>query len=579
MNRLLPTDVNTFMDWDWTAIEPYYENLNCYELSSNNIADWLTNWSQLKALIQEAYARIDTAAAIKPEDESAQTRRQAYFSEICQPAWELDVTLEQHWITSRLTAPGYENQLQNLVHAKTRHWPDNADLEAEENKLTGEYVQLFSGVNISWGGEEINRRLLREHLLQPNRQTRSKIWKTWNLAQQNDRAKLEQTWQTLIKIRHQIARNAGFPNYLAYRWQRDDRKYSIADYQEFQVSIATQVVPAATEIYARYCNDLEIETFRPWDRSGTFSFDGPAAPLGTAELRPHQTIRELTAGVARIFQNIDPKLGEYFNILYAEGYLDLEPHPTKGPGGNARHLAVSRRSLISMGVTNLHTDVMGLLHEVGHAFEVFETAHRSYLQLSLGDRGGSGEWSEFAAQTMEFLALPFLHIDHGGFYNDQNTARAQIDRFENTLLFMAHIGMVDRFEHWAYTHTDESVNPECCRQKWKELWHQYIPGIDWSDLETEQANTWLTCIPMFVLPLYYAGYGVSLLGSLQLWQRAQHDQSKAVAAYRRALSQGGLGLSVPELYASAGIQIRFDANTIQTLVSALEKTIHAVKNS
>jgi oligoendopeptidase F len=74
------------------------------------------------------------------------------------------------------------------------------------------------------------------------------------------------------------------------------------------------------------------------------------------------------------------------------------------------------------------------------------------------------------------------------------------------------------------------------------------------------------------VPFYYVEYGLAQLGAVHVWGNALKDQHAATAAYRRALSLGGT-VPLPELFAAAGARFAFDANTLQSAISLMERQI------
>ena len=73
-------------------------------------------------------------------------------------------------------------------------------------------------------------------------------------------------------------------------------------------------------------------------------------------------------------------------------------------------------------------------------------------------------------------------------------------------------------------------------------------------------------------PFYYVEYGLAQLGAFQVWGNALGDQAGAVAAYRKALSLGGTA-TLPQLYATAGARLAFDAGTLSGAIRLAEETI------
>jgi oligoendopeptidase F len=290
--------------------------------------------------------------------------------------------------------------------------------------------------------------------------------------------------------------------------------------------------------------------------------------LGRAPLKPFETIDELVEKVSTIFHRIDPELGGYFEIMRSKGLLDLDNRKGKAPGAYCGDFDMVMLPFIFQNAVGLHTDVSTLIHEGGHAFHIFEEAQLKYYhQLPVGM-----EFGEVASTTMEMFAFPYLKASEGGFYSEKDAARACIEFLEEVVLFWPYMVVVDAFQHWAYTHQAEAMNPHNCDQAWVDLWHEYMPGVDWSGLEDALVTGWQRKLHIFEVPFYYIEYGMASLGALQIWANSLKDQPGAVAAYRRALALGGTA-SLPVLYETAGARFRFDEPTMQEAVSLIEATI------
>jgi len=63
---------------------------------------------------------------------------------------------------------------------------------------------------------------------------------------------------------------------------------------------------------------------------------------------------------------------------------------------------------------------------------------------------------------------------------------------------------------------------------------------------------------------------------LQVFRNAVADAPGAVAAYKRFLSLGGT-VTLPELYRAAGVELVFNADTMQELVDFVEERIEALR--
>ncbi|MBN2390047.1 MAG: hypothetical protein JXR84_04965 [Anaerolineae bacterium] len=278
---------------------------------------------------------------------------------------------------------------------------------------------------------------------------------------------------------------------------------------------------------------------------------------------------ELIAGCSRIFHRMDPQLGTYFDTLV----LDVEPRPNKYPGdGFTLMYAVTRQSFILLNPTGCNQDVIGLIHEAGHAFYALETAHLDFLQI-----GGAG-LGEFPAQTMELLALPYLSADEGGFYTPTDAARAYIDQLEWILGFFCSVGRAEAFRQWAYTHPKEAVDPAQYSTQWRACEARFFPAVDWRDLETECAVSWQNSFALFFPPFAFLGAAISQLGALRVWRNAQHDPAYAIANWRKALSLDAQGSSRQATYAACGAEYTLEPAALADAIAHLETQIAQLEN-
>ena len=277
-------------------------------------------------------------------------------------------------------------------------------------------------------------------------------------------------------------------------------------------------------------------------------------------------------GSLNIFNSVDLELGRYFAIMAEEGLLDLDTRSGKALGGYCRTLDMRKRPFIFMNGVGVHDDVQTMLHEAGHAFHVFETAALPlYWQADK-----PMEFAEVASMAMEKIAAPYMIKENGGFYTAAEAARARIEHLENEILFLPYMAVVDAFQHWVYTHPEVAMNAANCDAAWDALWDRFMPGIDWTGFEEARMTGWHRKLHIFTVPFYYIEYGMAQIGALQVWRNSLSDQAGALAAYRHALSLGGTK-TLPELFATAGAQFRFDADLLSELVALVENTIDGLE--
>lgn len=565
----LPSTVDDFQFWSWSEMEPYYQDLASRSIQDSNIHEWLTDWSSIKELVLETYNRLYVATTCNTNDVELDRRFNAFLEDIFPNAEAADQTLKSKLLGSGLTPAGYEQQLKNMQLEDSIFHIDNLPLLAGERRLNSEYDRIIGAQSIEWEGKEVTLSQLLPVYLDLDRPRRERAWRLASQRQLQDRQALNELWQKYIRLRGQLAENSGESNYRAYRWKQLLRTdYTPADCFDLHQAIEDVVVPAAYRIYEAHRKMMGLDSLRPWD----MDWDRAVDPLGRPPLQPFESVSELEEKVSFIFNRVDPQLGQYFATMRHHNLLDLDNRIGKAPGGYCIDYPRLRLPFIFMNAVGIHDDVQTLLHEGGHAFHVFETAHLPYYQ----QREAGIEFAEVASTAMELLSAPYLTRQEGGFYSQEDTARARTEHLKGFIRFWPYMAVVDAFQHWVYENLSLSSDPENCDAKWVELWQRFMPGVDWSGFEDVLASSWQHKAHIFQTPFYYIEYGLAGLGAIQMWNNSLNDHAAAVQAYRKALSLGGT-VSLPKLFETAGANFSFQRSTITKAVDLLENTISSLE--
>lgn len=559
----LPTTAASIIALKWTDYQPYYEELEARQLDQETIETWLTDWSTLAATADEQYWRLYIATTVNTADEAVEDQFNKYIEEIQPAVKTAEQKLKDKLIASGLSPQSFNTALR-MMRAETEIFTEeNLPLLAEEQKLVTEYNKLIGSLTVMWEGEERTMAQMFPLLMETDRSIRQRAWEAIWARRIKERQHINEVWEKFVPLRLKIAENAGMPDYRAYMWKQKFRfDYSPEDCKSFHAAIEQVVVPAAQRAYERRRQHLRIDSVRPWDRD--------VDPYGDTVVKPYESIDEFKSKTRAIFEQVDPKFGEYFQIMMDENLLDLETRRNKAPGAYSLGLHVAHRPFVFMSNTQTPGDIQTILHEGGHAFHEFERAHVHFYQR--GEIYLPAEFAEVASMSMELLASPYVTEAYGGFYTESEAARAMIDNLEGIIKFWPYMALVDAFQHWIYENPQESSDASKCEAKWAELWDRFMAGIDYSGLEDAKKTYWHRQGHIFQSPFYYVEYGLAQLGAVQVWANSRHDQKKAVADYRKALALGAT-VPLPELFTAAGAKFAFDAETLKEAVELMEEVI------
>lgn len=546
----------------WAEFEPYYDELLNRPLTTENIDQWLKDWTYIEDLLSELVSRLHVANTRNTADQDVEQRYRACLEHIVPKATSAGNKLQRKLLDSGTEPNNFEVPLRNIRAEVDLFREENLPLQVEERNLSIQFSKILSKQTVMWEGKETTIVALNPVFQDQDRAKREQAWRLAMERQLADRDEINQIWTQFLSLRRKIAANAGKPDYRAYAWQARLRfDYTPEDCLLFHQAIEDVVVPAASILHERQRQRLGVETLRPWDTSVDAS--------GLPALRPFESLSEFEADTAAVFQRLDPQLADYFNIMRNEDLLDLDNRKNKGPGGYCTGFPLSKRPFIFMNAVGVHGDVRTLVHEAGHAFHGFEKLELPYDM----QRVVTAEFNEVASMAMELLTMPFWTE----YYSEQDYARACIDHLERIIHFWPYMAVVDSFQHWVYTHADEAADPANCDVAWAEQWRRFIPGEDWSGLEDAMMTGWHRKHHIFRYPFYYVEYGMAQLGAVQVWANMLRDQPKALKAYRDALALGGTK-TLPELYAAAGARFAFNHETMREAVDLLMRTIDELES-
>lgn len=562
-SKTLPTDASSILALTWDDYEPFYKELEERPLRQETIEAWLSDWSRVAETADEHYWRLYIATTVDTADSQGEQAFNKYIEEI-QPAVKIaEQKLKDKLLASNLSPGSFETALRMMRAEAEIFRESNLPLLAEEQKLETERSKVVGSLSVTWQGEERTFTQMWALLYETDRSVRQKAWEARENCIFQKREAINDLWEQFMTVRLNIAENAGLPDYRAYMWKQKFRfDYSPEDCKSFHAAIEEVAVPAARRAYERRRQRLGIDRVRPWD----IYVDS----LGTTPIRPYETMDEFKARSHAIFQQVDPKFGEYFQIMMQEGLLDLESRRNKAPGAYSLGLHVIHRPFVFMNAIATSLDVQTILHEGGHAFHEFERAHVNFYQR--GEIYLPAEFAEVASMSMELISSPYKTKEYGGFYTESEGARAMITVLEEAITFWPYMALVDMFQHWIYENPKASIDAGKCEEIWAELWDRYMVGIDYSGLEDAKKTYWHRQGHIFGTPFYYVEYGLAQLGAMQVWANSRRDQKKAVSDYRKALALGA-GVPLPELFATAGAKFAFDAQTLKESVDLMEDVI------
>ncbi|MBW3545260.1 MAG: M3 family oligoendopeptidase, partial [Bacteroidetes bacterium] len=427
---------------------------------------------------------------------------------------------------------------------------ENIPLNTQMQTLAQEFGTISGAMTVEVDGQELTLQQAADFLQSTDRDKREEVWKKINERRLQDSKRLNDLFDQLLQLRHQIAVNAGFKNFRDYMFKALGRfDYTPEDCEDFHESVSMEVTPLLNELSQQRKNALGVDKLRPWDKGVDVA--------GRPPLKPFSNSHDLMEKTIRVFNRLDPFLGRCLEIMREMEHLDLDSRKGKAPGGYNYPLAEVGVPFIFMNATSTLRDMITLLHEGGHAVHSFLTR-----DLELNDfKHPPSEVAELASMSMELLSMDYWDE----FFKDkEELRRAKQEHLEQIISTLPWVAIIDKYQHWIYTHPEHSEEER--KETWLTIYEEFSDDVtDWSGYEQHKVFLWQKQLHLYEVPFYYIEYGIAQLGAIAVWKSYKENPRKGLQGYLNALKLG-YTRPIPEVYAAAGIRFDFSLNYIRELM-------------
>lgn len=546
----LPANLNIS---SWTDIEPFADQLLKFPvISVDDLKKWLRQRSEFDAVLEEEKAWLFINQSCHTGNKEYAESFNHFVTDIDQKYSIISNELDKKLISfcENNTYPEDYEIFIRYIRLKLKIFSEAnvrllSEMEVEEQK----YGAVTGSMMVNYNDEEITLQQAQNILKSTDRKERKEAFELiWNRRAQDFNI-LDELFNQLLSKRHTLAQNAGFDNYLVYRFVQLGRfDYSIADCEQFHKAVSDNIVPIIDHLHNSRKQKLELDVLHPYD----LDVDPDLKPA----LKPFSTTAELVEKTIRCFSEIDPSFGKFISTMQENGYLDLESRKGKAPGGYNYPLYESNVPFIFMNATNNLRDLETMVHEGGHAIHAFLCKDLPLVYY----KDTPAEIAEVASMAMELISM-----EHWGiFFKDkEELKRAQRSQLEGVLSVLPWVATIDKFQHWLYKHPGHTMIERI--KAWQSIEKEFGSSVvDWEDYEDFHKYLWQKQIHLFQFPLYYIEYGIAQLAAIAIWKNYTEDPRDAITRYKDALSLG-YSKTLPELYDRAGTQFRFTSDYIHSL--------------
>lgn len=421
------------------------------------------------------------------------------------------------------------------------------DLQAE-SKLQSRYTAVLASAKLAIDGQIVNLSALAPFEQSLDRDVRYRAAKAaWDFFAQN-RVEFDEIYDELVKLRHGMAKKLGFASFTELGYRRLRRvDYNAADVAKYRAQVLEHVVPLVAQILKSRQAEHGWATLHAWDEPLTDP-KGNVLPAGNEAV--------LRGQAQKMFAQMDGALAQFYAMMNEGGFLDLDNRPTKAPGGFCTSFPNYGAPYIFANFNGTHHDIDVFTHEMGHAFQNYQSRNLPGLDYLWP----TSESAEIHSMSLESLAYP--HI--GFLVGDDAAARYRRMHLIQCLSFLPYGVCVDHFQHEVYETAEAS--PEQRHEMWKRLEAIYLPWRDYGDIAcATKGGRWQAQLHIYQAPFYYIDYTLALCCALQFWVKAKQDYAGAMRDYVTLCGRGG---SAPfqDLVASAGLISPFKENALADVV-------------
>jgi len=554
INKKPRTYIPNDLKISWESLEPLFAELQNREINSaNELEHWLKDRSELEAALEEDFAWRYIKMSCDTANEALVESFQYFATEIEPKISPLSNELNKKFSDSPfmddLDKEKYFVYSRAIKKALELYRDENIELFTELQVKQQKYQGITGAMSVEINGQEYTLEQASIFVKDLNREVRENAWKTIQQRRLIDKDDLNILFDELIKLRNQVALNAGFENYRDYMFQALGRfDYTPQDCYDFANAIEKEIVPILKEQAEKRREALALETLKPWDLEVSVS--------GKPALKPFNSGAELIDKSIACFNAIDSKLGDKLAIMKANNLFDVESRKGKAPGGYNYPLAETGAPFIFMNSANSLRDLTTMVHEGGHAIHTFLTAN-----LELNDfKHCPSEVAELASMSMELISMDNWNVY---FDNPEDLNRAKKEQLADVLKTLPWVAVIDQFQHWIYTNPNHTAADR--EETFKQIYNRFGAGFaDWEDLQAQFGNVWQKQLHLFEVPFYYIEYAIAQLGAIAVWKNYKENPQKALEQYLAALS---LGYTKPmnEIYETAGIKFDFSAEYVKEL--------------
>jgi M3 family oligoendopeptidase len=435
------------------------------------------------------------------------------------------------------------------------------ELAQAENQLSTDYNNLIASAQIPFNGETLTLPQIGKYASDKDQAIRKAAQDARNTWFEENEAAFDDIYDKMVKNRDDQARLLGYPDYVAMSYDRMNRfGYEREDVARYRKQILDEVVPVAQKYYERQAR-------RNGHDDGKMAYYDLPLEFASGNATPHGTTSEKLATAQKMYHELSPETGSFFDFMVDSDLFDLDSKKGKQSGGYCEFLPEYKAPFIFANYNGTSGDVDVLTHEAGHAFQVYQSRHIEDPDIVWP----TIEAAEIFSMSMEFITWPWME----NFFGDQVT-KYKYSHLLSALEFLPYGVLVDHFQHEVYSHVDWT--PAERKACWRELEKLYKPEQDYSESAfLDRGTYWYRQGHIFDVPFYYIDYTLAQVVAFQFWKRFEidGDREQAWQDYMAVAKTGGERTFL-EIVETAGLKSPFAEGALHESIQAIDDFLSGI---
>lgn len=430
-------------------------------------------------------------------------------------------------------------------------------LMQQENSLVTEYNKLIAGAKIEWENDILNLSLMRKYMTDRDREVRKRAYDKCEQFFSQNKEKLDEIYDKLVKNRTKQARELGLENYVELGYYRMNRNcYDKEMVSNFRNQVKKYFVPFAQKLHERRKKRLKLEKLSYIDE-GVYFLNGNPEPVGDPD--------EIMSAGKEMYSELSPETKEFFDYMIENELFDVLGRKTKKAGGYMTYLPLYKSPFIFANFNGTSGDVDVITHECGHAFQGYISGKdpiREHSDITM-------ETAEIHSMSMEFFADRFMKM----FFGDRAEDYVSM-HIEDAAAFIPYGCMVDEFQHIVYENPD--MTPSERNEAWLKLEKEYRPHVDYTGNKYfESGAFWQKQLHIYNYPFYYIDYCIAQTCAMQYKALMNEDYDKAWDSYLKLCKLSASDFFV-NLIKDAGLKSPFENGCIKEIVEKLSEELNLI---